>query len=99
MDGRLWPLLCAIEQTKNLDDICVETIHGNVGKSSKHELPRFRVTTGAPGFREFSQSTNLLVNRKRHASRSGCAAMLFDVIADLREVADRRISPANSHQP
>jgi len=45
------------------------------------------------------QPTNLLVNRNCYLSRCCRAAMLFNVIADLREVADRRIGPANSHQP
>ena len=88
-----------MEKADDLDAIAVDPINSQIRQFTENEFPCIRASTSSSVLREFCQKINLAVNGERHFARGGRTAMRFYVIADMSEIANRCIRPAEAHQP
>ena len=88
-----------MKNTDDLNAIFVDAIDSKIRQTTENEFPCIRDLTSSSVLGEFCQKINLAVNRERHFARGGRTAMRFNVIANMSEIANRRIGPAKVDHP
>ena len=83
-----------MKNANDLNRILVNAIDRKIRQSAKDQLTCVRPSTGSSVFGEFCQQIDLTMNGKGDSARSCAATMLFNVIANVSEIADGRI-PSN----
>jgi hypothetical protein len=85
---------------KNADDLYrtfANTIDGKIWQATEDEFACVRVSTCSAVFRKFCKQVDLVVDRKRDTAGSPSATMLFNVIANLSEIANGSVRLADAH--
>jgi len=82
-----------------LHSVLMYAINGEIRPTAEHKLARTWLSTCSSVFGELRQQVNLAVDGKGDAACRGTAAVFVNVVANVSEVADGRIRPANNHSP
>jgi hypothetical protein len=94
-----WPLLRSMKNTENLNGNLMDAINRKTGQSAEYELACVRLAAGSPVLGEICEQIDLTMDGKGDSARGGTATVFFNVIANIREIANGRIRPTNVHQP
>ena len=97
--GLLRPHLGAMKNADDLNDTLVDSIHSKIRQPSEDEFSGIGLPASPSMLRELCQQINLVVYGDRYAARSGRTTLLLNVVANMSEIANSSIRPAEPHQP
>lgn len=89
----------AVKNPGNFNRVSEDAINGKVWQAAEHELPRVRVSPSSPIFWKFREQVDASMDGHGDAASGRAASVLVDVIADVSEIANGSVRPANTHQP
>jgi len=93
----LRPLLCAVQNAVDFNDILADAVNSQKGQGRKHQFAGVQLAARTAAVGKLREGTYASIDCECHTPSRCRALTLLDVIADVCEVAGSGLCPANAH--